>query len=63
MPVKELAELLQPEDPQVTRIAAPLPYRDFMTAGLLVRRMRGGRRDALPTACRRTTGSTSRSRT
>ena len=30
---------LKPEDGQVARIAAALPYRDFMTAGLLVRRM------------------------
>jgi protoporphyrinogen oxidase len=42
MPVKELAALLQPQDPQVLRIAAQLPYRDFITAGLLVRRMAGG---------------------
>lgn len=41
MPVKELTELLQPEDREVLRIAAALPYRDFMTVGLLVRRMRG----------------------
>jgi protoporphyrinogen oxidase len=40
MPVKELAGLLQPSDPEVVRIAGALPYRDFMTAGLLVRRMR-----------------------
>jgi len=40
MPVKELARLLQPSDPEVLRIAGALPYRDFMTAGLLVRRMR-----------------------
>jgi protoporphyrinogen oxidase len=44
MPVKELTGLLQPEDPQVLRIASQLPYRDFITAGLLVRRMRGGHR-------------------
>ncbi len=42
MPVKELASLLQPQDPQVLRIASQLPYRDFITAGLLVRRMQGG---------------------
>jgi protoporphyrinogen oxidase len=42
MPVKELAGLLQPEDPNVLRIASQLPYRDFLTAGLLVRGMRGG---------------------
>src|SRR5580658_1754434 len=46
MPVKELAALLQPEDPQVLRIASQLPYRDFITAGLLVRRMLGSRRGA-----------------
>jgi protoporphyrinogen oxidase len=39
MPVKELSQLLQPEDSEVTRIAGTLPYRDFMTAGVLVRRM------------------------
>ena len=31
--------MLKPEDAEVARIAAALPYRDFMTAGLLVRRM------------------------
>jgi len=41
MPVKELATLLQPDDAQVLRIASQLPYRDFITAGLLVRRMHG----------------------
>jgi protoporphyrinogen oxidase len=40
MPVKELATLLQPQDAEVLRIAGALPYRDFMTAGLLVKRMR-----------------------
>ncbi len=39
MPIKELTGLLQAPDPEVARIAAALPYRDFMTAGLLVRRM------------------------
>jgi protoporphyrinogen oxidase len=43
MPMKDLTELLQPEDAEVTRIAAALPYRDFMTVGLLVRRMQAGR--------------------
>jgi protoporphyrinogen oxidase len=42
MPVKELTALLQPHSPQVSTIAGALPYRDFMTAGLLVKRMRGG---------------------
>jgi protoporphyrinogen oxidase len=39
MPVKDLIEYLRPQDPQVLRIAADLPYRDFMTVGLLLRRM------------------------
>ena len=42
MPVKELTQLLQPESPAVVAIAGALPYRDFMTAGLLVKRMRTG---------------------
>ncbi len=46
MPIKELAALLQPDDVRVMSIASQLPYRDFMTAGLLVRRMRGGHRDS-----------------
>jgi protoporphyrinogen oxidase len=40
MPVKRLAALLEPTDPEVLRIAGALPYRDFMTAGVLVKRMR-----------------------
>ena len=40
MPVRDLAALLKPDDADVCRIADRLPYRDFMTAGLLVRRMR-----------------------
>ena len=39
MPVSDLVSLLEPSDALVTRIAAQLPYRDFMTVGLLVRRM------------------------
>ena len=42
MPMRELTELLQPEEPDIVRIAAGLPYRDFMTAGLLLKRMRVG---------------------
>lgn len=42
MPIKELTELLQPDDSRVLEVASALPYRDFMTAGLLVKRMRGG---------------------
>src|SRR5882724_10398514 len=40
MPVKDLVAFLGPDDPHVLRIADDLPYRDFMTVGLLVRRMR-----------------------
>ncbi len=41
MPVKKLAELLQPDDSgECCASRAALPYRDFMTAGLLVKRMR-----------------------
>ena len=48
MPVRDLTAMLRPDDASVVRIAEQLPYRDFMTAGLLVRRMRGsaGRADA-----------------
>ncbi len=63
---QDLVALLQPEDSQVERIAGQLPYRDFMTVGLLLRRMTSStdRRDpGRPTACRRTIGSTFRSRT
>jgi protoporphyrinogen oxidase len=39
IPVSELITFLQPPDLQVQRIASHLPYRDFMTVGLLLRRM------------------------
>jgi protoporphyrinogen oxidase len=39
IPVRDLIAYLQPADLQVARIADQLPYRDFMTAGLLLRRM------------------------
>jgi len=39
MPVRDLIAFLKPEDSQILRIADELPYRDFMTAGLLLRRM------------------------
>jgi protoporphyrinogen oxidase len=46
LPLAELVRYLAPEDARVAATAAHLPYRDFMTAGLLVRRMsrlaRGG---------------------
>ncbi len=40
MPMAELVQMLGPESSQVSRIASALPYRDFMTAGLLVRRLK-----------------------
>jgi protoporphyrinogen oxidase len=39
MPVQDLASLLQPENERVSHIARRLPYRDFMTVGLLLRKM------------------------
>jgi protoporphyrinogen oxidase len=39
MPVHDLIALLRPADSRVRRIAENLPYRDFMTAGLLLRQM------------------------
>jgi protoporphyrinogen oxidase len=41
MPVKDLIAMLKPDDTRVAKIAADLPYRSFMTAGLLLRSMRG----------------------
>jgi protoporphyrinogen oxidase len=42
MPLSELVTQLRCTEPTVAGIARALPYRDFITAGLLVRRMRGG---------------------
>ena len=39
MPVKALVEQLRPDDDELRNIAGGLPYRDFMTAGLVVRNM------------------------
>ena len=39
MPVRELVAFLKPADAQVVRIAEGLPYRDFVTVGLLLRKM------------------------
>jgi protoporphyrinogen oxidase len=39
IPVHDLIAFLRPADSHVQRIADDLPYRDFMTAGLLLRRM------------------------
>jgi protoporphyrinogen oxidase len=41
MPVKDLIAMLTPEDTRIAKIAADLPYRSFMTAGVLLRSMRG----------------------
>jgi len=46
MPVKALAAMLEPQDPTVLRVARNLPYRDFMTAGLLLRKMQPSRGSA-----------------
>ena len=40
MPIKELVTQLRADDPEIHRVANALPYRDFMTAGLLVKRMK-----------------------
>jgi len=42
MPIRQLIEQLAPQDEELKRIAGGLPYRDFMTAGLVVRKMAGG---------------------
>jgi protoporphyrinogen oxidase len=44
MPVRDLTAMLEPEDSRVTRIAERLPYRDFMTAGLLLKKMNAASR-------------------
>jgi protoporphyrinogen oxidase len=41
MPVKDLIAMLRPDEVHIAHIAADLPYRSFMTAGLLLRSMRG----------------------
>jgi protoporphyrinogen oxidase len=40
LPVKDLAAMLEPADGKVVQVARDLPYRDFMTAGLLLKQMR-----------------------
>jgi protoporphyrinogen oxidase len=42
IPVKDLIGMLRPDDPRIARIASELPYRSFITVGLLLRSMRGG---------------------
>ena len=46
VPVLDLIGFLEVADSQVARIARALPYRDFMTAGLLLRRMTGAGTEA-----------------
>jgi protoporphyrinogen oxidase len=41
MPVKDLIAMLNPDETHIAQIAADLPYRSFITAGLLLRSMRG----------------------
>jgi protoporphyrinogen oxidase len=41
VPVRDLVAMLRPEDSRVAQIAANLPYRSFITAGLLLRSMCG----------------------
>jgi protoporphyrinogen oxidase len=43
MPVRDLIAYLKPDDSQILRIASGLPYRDFMTVGLLLDRMNSTR--------------------
>jgi protoporphyrinogen oxidase len=46
MPVRDLTAMLKPSDEGVIRIADRLPYRDFMTAGLLLKKMNSADRRA-----------------
>lgn len=39
LPVQDLAAMLSPEDERVARVTRRLPYRDFITVGLLLRKM------------------------
>lgn len=39
MPIRTLVDQLSPDDADLRRIAGALPYRDFVTAGLIVRGM------------------------
>jgi protoporphyrinogen oxidase len=39
MPVRDLCAILKPEDDRVVHVSGQLPYRDFMTAGLLLNKM------------------------
>ncbi|MDR1407732.1 MAG: NAD(P)/FAD-dependent oxidoreductase [Tannerella sp.] len=56
MPLKDLVAAIDGVDvpPEVRRIAAALPYRDFITVGLLVRRMKISNRTKIKTWQNRT---------
>jgi protoporphyrinogen oxidase len=43
LPVRDLTAMLMPEDDRVSRVAQRLPYRDFMTVGLLLSKMNSSR--------------------
>jgi protoporphyrinogen oxidase len=58
LPVRELTSMLEPDDGEVARIAELLPYRDFMTAGLLVRRMTAGGQTLRPAVASASFGAT-----
>jgi protoporphyrinogen oxidase len=50
MPVKDLIAALEPEPPsEVRKIAAGLPYRDFITVGILAHRLKIQNKPSLPT--------------
>jgi protoporphyrinogen oxidase len=40
LPVRDLVSFLQPEEAGMLKLASELPYRDFMTAGLLLKGMK-----------------------
>ena len=46
MPVRDLTAMLKPVDETVTAVADGLPYRDFMTAGLLLNKMKSSERSS-----------------
>jgi protoporphyrinogen oxidase len=50
MPVRDLVTLLKPENTRIAEIASNLPYRDFITVGLLLRKMKtaGGSENGMP---------------
>jgi protoporphyrinogen oxidase len=52
MPISELITMLRPSDERVVKIGEQLPYRDFMTAGLLLKSMKlrghGARENGMP---------------